>query len=731
MQAEDWKTIKHTLLEALKLDSSRRWDYLDRANLSAELRAEVESLLAHENSAQDFMSVTASGFTREFFDESGHSANSLINQRVGIYEIVSELGFGGMGVVYLAMRRDGKFEQRVAIKMLKREFNTEKIRQTFKREKEILATLSHPNIAALLDAGTTDDGIPYLVMEYIEGEPIDKFCQGRKLSLNLRLKLFNKVCDTVALAHSRLVVHRDLKPSNILVTKDGEPKLLDFGISKLLDAEGDDAGAVTYLGAMTPQYASPEQIKGEPVTTATDVYSLGVVLFKILTGSLPYRLEKGANGNLLRGITEAAPTLPSEVAKSAENPKSEISIPKLEWSPISPSELKGDLDNIVLKALRQEPDRRYQSVEQFSSDIWRYVDGLPVLARPATFSYRASKFYGRNKVSVLASVVILISLFAGIAVAVSQANAAKAQARIAAEAQHQAEIETERAKAEKQKAERTSRFMQSFLEYANPRWYGRGKGRMNVTVREAIDDAAKRIDTELAGEPEVRADFHYTLGEVYTAQDKGDTALKHFRQSLDLYRQVHGEQNPRVARAIYYVSLFETKGEKAEALLRQAIAMMRQTEPDNVNLPYMLQSLAHWILLGEKQSRNESRLAEAESLILEARPLFVRHYGENHLATLSADGSLAKLAHTRGDLARAERIREELIGRYLQVQDGYSHMWALFYLAEIKLALGKGTEAETLFRQALAMGRRQWDSGDFRYHRLIKNISEARLAARK
>lgn len=440
MQPENWTTIKETLLEALKLDPSGRRAYLDSANLSAVVRAEVESLLTHEDSAKDLMSVTASGFTREFFDGDGLSTNALLNQIIGIYEIVSELGLGGMGAVYLARRRDGKVEQKVAIKMLKREFNTEKLRQTFNREKEILATLSHPNIATLLDAGTTDEGIPYLVMEYIEGEPIDKFCQNRQLSLNRRLKLFNKVCDTVSLAHRSLIVHRDLKPSNILVTKDGEPKLLDFGISKLLDDEAEDAGAVTHLGAMTPLYASPEQIKGEPVTTSTDVYSLGVVLFKILTGSLPFTLAKTTNGNHLSELTGTKPTLPSEAARSEPSASAGGSQPRphpptdaggSEKSPISPSELTGDLDNIVLKALRKEPLRRYQTVEQFSADIWRFVDGMPVLARPATLRYRASKFYGRNKVGVMAAILIVGSLFLGIAVAFSQAKAAREQARIA------------------------------------------------------------------------------------------------------------------------------------------------------------------------------------------------------------------------------------------------------------------------------------------------------------
>ena len=259
---------------------------------------------------------------------------------------------------------------------------------------------------------------------------------------------------------------------------------------------------------------------------------------------------------------------------------------------------------------------------------------------------------------------------------------------------------------------------------------------MDVTVREAIDDAAARIDTELADAPEVRADLHYTIGEVYRTHGEYERSHRHFRQSLDLYRQVHGEQHPKVARGIYYFSItmhgIGSGIEEAEPLLRQGIALMRQTDPENVNLPYMLQSLAHWIMSGERESRNESRLAEAESLILEARPLFVHHYGENHIATISADSSLATLALTRGDLARAESMREELLRHYRQVDEGgYNHIWALFYLAEVKLRLGKETEAETLFEQALEMGRRSWGTNDPRFERLVRYINQARAAARR
>lgn len=736
MHAENWKNIKDVLLEALSLDASERRHYLEAADISFEVREEVKSLLAFEQESKDLMHLSAVEFSKGFF--AADNENTLIGQKVGVYEIVSELGIGGMGAVYLATRIDGKFEQRVAIKLLKRELNIEKIRRNFAREKEILATLAHPNIATLLDAGTTDDGIPYLVMEYIEGVSVDEFCRSRNLSLTARLKLFNKVCEAVAFAHRNLIIHRDLKPSNILVTADGEPKLLDFGISKLLDAKTEDAN-ITNIGAMTPQYASPEQLKGEPVTTATDVYSLGVVLFKILTGTFPYHSKNKTNGTLLGDTTQLAPTLPSEAAlrsdrsavagglfTSQKNPPATAE--RSDLSPVSPSELKGDLDNIILKSLCGEPERRYQTVEQFCADIWRFVDGLPVLARPAAFSYRASKFYQRNKVSVAAAALILISLCAGIAVALTQAGRATAQARIAVEQRDAAQRASAR-------AERTSRFMQSFLEYANPLWYGRGKGRYDITVREAIDDAATRIDTELADEPEVRADLHYTLGIVYSSHGENEVSFRHMRQSLDLYRQAYGEQHPKVARGLYYVSMgMYREGENEEevmTMLRQGIAIMRQTEPENVNLPYMLQQLANWIMKGERRSRNRIRLAEAESLILELRPLFIRHYGENHIATITADGSLTTLAFTRGDFVQAESMREKLLARYRQAgESDYSYIWALTFLGETKLALGKQSEAETLFAQSLELGGKYWGANDFRLKQLIEYISQVRAAAR-
>jgi eukaryotic-like serine/threonine-protein kinase len=717
MEADNWKTIKGLLLEALRLDPQARAAWLDHAVITAEARAEVESLLALEAEARDFMSLPAGEFSADIFASAEDDV--LIKQRIGAYEIVSELGCGGMGAVYLARRADGKFEQTVAVKMLRREFNTDRLRRTFAREKDILAALSHPNIARLLDAGSTGDGIPYLVMEYVRGEPLDKFCHRRRLSLDARLTLFGKVCEAVAYAHRNLVVHRDIKPGNILVNENGEPKLLDFGISKLLGAGSADAAGVTQLGALTPLYASPEQVRGEPVTTASDVYSLGVVLFKVLTEELPYRAAEKTNGDLLREITESAPRLPSAAAQA----------------PVTTSQLKGDLDNIILKSLSKEPARRYQTVEEFSADLRRFAEGLPVLARPATLSYRAAKFYGRNKVSVWAVALILISLCAGLVAALWQARAARVQARIASEARAAAELETVRVREQKERIEKTSRFMQSFLNYANPHWSGLGsrdEGRTDFTVREALQDVVTRMDTELADSPEVRADLHYTIGEVYAGSGDAERAFQHLRQSLDLYRQVHGDEHPKVARGMYYLMFYETDLQKAEAQLRQGISIMRRTDPENVNLPYMLQTLGEWIVKAERERRDVTRLAEAESLILEAKTLFTRQKGESHGATVSTDNSLVRLALVRGDLAEAESISKEVLRRFQQTSPGsYEHISALVYVGEVKLRQGKAAEAEAFFRQALELARRRWSANDHRLVALVNYVNQARATVAK
>ena len=334
--------------------------------------------------------------------------NHWIGRRVGPYRIQKLLGRGGMGAVFLANRDDDQFRKNVALKLLRFDTDDPTILARFRNERQILAALDHPNIAALYDGGSTEEGLPYIVMEFVVGETVTGYCESQHLSIPGRLQIFCQVCDAVQYAHQKLIVHRDLKPGNILVTRDGVPKLLDFGIAKLLLAPellGNDAPRTqTGLCAMTPDYASPEQIRGEVVSTATDVYSLGAVLYEVLTGQRPHRLTSYDLNELHKEICDSDPRTPSTVGGAA---------------------LKGDLDTIVLKAMHRDAARRYRSVEQFSEDILRHLQHRPVLARPDTIRYRVSRFASRNRWGIAAGAAILISLGAGTAVSLSQASAAR------------------------------------------------------------------------------------------------------------------------------------------------------------------------------------------------------------------------------------------------------------------------------------------------------------------
>jgi non-specific serine/threonine protein kinase/serine/threonine-protein kinase len=413
--------MNQIVADALEQEAS-----VDRAALIAErcgndraLLREVESLLEQTTDSFENFAESATESLRQ-------KMSSLTpGQRVGAYAIVRELGRGGMGAVYLAQRADGAFEKQVAIKVLKRGTDTDEVLRRFQSEREILARLNHPNIAGLLDAGTTDDGLPYFVMDYVDGKPITRYADEHGLSLTERLNLFRVVCSAVGYAHQNLIIHRDLKPNNVLVTNEGEVKLLDFGIAKLMqqvESEQLDV-TVTMLRVMTPEYASPEQVKGEPVTTVSDVYSLGVFLYELLTGERPYKFTRRTPDVITKAICEQEPERPSTaVARATPKSKFEIRDSKT---------LRGDLDNIVLKALRKEPERRYRSVDQFSGDIRRHLEGLPVQARQDTAAYRASKFVQRHKLGVVAAGLVALALVGGTITTAWQAHETRLEKTLA------------------------------------------------------------------------------------------------------------------------------------------------------------------------------------------------------------------------------------------------------------------------------------------------------------
>ena len=433
---ERWQVIRRVFHDAVDLPAGERDDFISRAAAGDEsLRIEVESLLASHDRAASF--IESSGDQASTIALEPPTTDETIGRRVGAYKIVREIGRGGMGAVYLGARADDEFSKRVAIKLIRTGMNTEFVVRRFLSERQILANLDHPNIARLLDGGTTEEGLPYFVMEYIEGQAIREYCDTRRLSNEERLKLFQEVCSAVQYAHQNLVIHRDIKPGNILVTADGTIKLLDFGIAKLLAPGPGRDETTAAVRVMTPDYASPEQARGDPITTSSDVYSLGVLLYELLTGHQPYRVASGSPADIIRAICEQEPDKPSTAVARIETIPSGEGDTSVTVTPESVSkarcsephklrrQLEGDLDNIVLRAMRKEPQRRYASAEQLSEDIRRYLEGLPVIARKDTFSYRTGKFVRRHKAGVAAAALIALTLVGGIISTTRQTQVAR------------------------------------------------------------------------------------------------------------------------------------------------------------------------------------------------------------------------------------------------------------------------------------------------------------------
>jgi non-specific serine/threonine protein kinase/serine/threonine-protein kinase len=447
VKPERWPQVREVLDRAIALPADERVSYLDEAcSGDADLRREVDSLLrSYDGAGGTFLEDPVADLGGAILDMGARP--NRIGRRIGVYQIMEEIGRGGMGEVYRAARADGQYTKEVAIKLVRGGFDGGSLSERFRNERQILASLDHPNIARLLDGGS-DDGIPYLVMELIEGTRIDLYCDERRLAVTDRLHLFRQICAAVQYAHQRLVIHRDLKPSNILVTREGSPKLLDFGIATILDRA--DRAHTTRAGPMTPEYASPEQIRGEPITTASDVYALGIVLYELLTGRSPYVCETRSPLDLARAVCEtdlvrpSAAVLRPPLAREGDGGRSPAPEELSGCREGSPARLRrrlaGDLDAIVLKSLRKEPARRYSTVDQFSEDIRRHLEGLPVAAAKGSLRYRAGKFVTRHKLAMAAVATVLLAVLGGAYSTWRQARIARRQAAIA---------ESERARAER------------------------------------------------------------------------------------------------------------------------------------------------------------------------------------------------------------------------------------------------------------------------------------------
>lgn len=656
----------------------------------AQLRDEVMRLLRAHDRSSGILEESAVEFVGPILSDSPIvDADLPLVVRIGPFRIVREIGHGGMGTVFLAVRDDAQFQQRVALKLVRAADASSAFVPRFLEERRILAMLEHPGIARLLDGGVTPDGAPWFAMEVVEGDPIDRFCDARLLTVSERIALFLRVCDAVQFAHQHLVVHRDLKPANILVTPDGQVKLLDFGIARLLDTSGADEGAshtLTALNAMTPEYASPEQVRGLPVGTATDVYALGVLLYQLLAGVRPFDLRGRTAAEAERLICDTEPAAPSATFTSgraaADDSQRQRGTVRRSTPDRLRRKLRGDLDLIILKTLSKEPSRRYVSAAALADDLRRYVEGLPISARPPGTTYRLRRFIRRQRGPV-AAVLVLILLLAGAAVRERTLRA--------------------RAEAEARKALAVEEFLVSVFDLADP--FARPDERgSDISARTLLDRGAARLGTELDGEPAVRAELRGVLGRVFTSMGLFDRAVPLLEQALAERRSLYGASHPSVAEALDRLGVAlgrQNRFDEAERLLREAHDMRRRVLGEDH--PATAASLGHlaWLL----QERND--LDGAEPLFLRAVQILETQRGGNDIALADALGNVALLKWMRGDYTAADsiyRIAWDIQQRTL----GENHprtAQTLHNMAQAAQMLGLTARADTLYRAALAAKR--------------------------
>jgi serine/threonine-protein kinase len=671
MDVARWTQIQTLFDAALERPPDEREAFLQTACADApDLLAEVQSLLAADADAHpllDSLALDALALPPDLLPDGILPAEG---EHVGPYRIVQPLGRGGMGAVFLAKRADGQFEQQVALKLIRSGAASTRIVRRFQSERQILARFNHPHIARLFDGGLTDDGRPYFAMEYVDGEPLDRYCDARDASVDERIRLLRTVCDAVQYAHRRLVVHRDLKPSNILVTDDGTVKLLDFGIAKMLTGE-DDAltdPALTQTGhaVMTPAYAAPEQLRRAPVTTATDVYALGVVLYELLAGGRPYDLSGCSPAEIERVVCEQAPDPPSTVAPPARR-----------------RGLRGDLDTIVMKALRTEPERRYASADQLADDLRRHLDGRPVAAQPDTLRYRATKFVQRHRqgVAAAAAVVVLIAALVGFYTA-----------RLAQE--------RDRARIEAATATQVADFLRDVFKSSDPA--ARGD---TVSVRTVLARGGRRIDTELAGQPAVQARLLDVIGEVYLNLGRFDAAQPLLERALALRRETLGERHADVGHSLDHLALLHEKRgayDEAERLNREALALRRALHgPDHPAVAESLNRLAGLLM-------HQGRYKAAEPLYRESLSIRRQLLGDDHEEGAITRSDLALLLNRRGQFEEAEAYVRRALAVHRRNYDGKPHpnlAATLSVLGNILENRERYADAEAAYREALATSR--------------------------
>jgi len=650
---KQWQRLKEIFNGALEREGKQRVEYInEKCGADRELFDDVLALMKAYNQPgavdRSLEQLRTSAFS--------HMENAAEpGKHIGPYRITDELGYGGMGMVFLAERADGEFEQTVALKLLRNGITSEEQIRRFRFERQILATLNHENIARLYDGGITEDGQPYFAMEYVEGRPIDEYCDARNLSLKQRLNLFLEVCDAVQYAHRNLIVHRDLKPGNILVTDEGKVKLLDFGIARILTSDNDlsETEPLTQPGMfpVTPSYASPEQIRGESINTSSDIYQLGVVLYELLTGIRPYEINGRTPGEIERIICEEEPRRPSTAIirfqsrpgnKNGRNTESNGRAGRSDVKQLS-RRLSGDLDTVVMKALHKETERRYVSIEQFASDIGKYLSGKPVSAYPDSWSYRTGKFVQRHRLSVaaLAGVIALLVVYAVTVTWYSQRTQAALE-----------EAERERAK-----SDQVVEFLMGMFEASDP---AESLGDA-VTAREFLQRGIERAEV-LSGQPEVQAKMFDVVGNVYINLGQFTSAEKNLRKAVELKQNYFGSNHPKVA----------------HSLNNLAVALTRQ-----------------------------SRFDEAAFFHREALSIQIEHFGEEHpevAHTLSLLGARIPLV----GIEKAGKLRERAleIRRAAYGPDNLIVASSLMDVGKIKRSQALPHEAKAAYREAIEIQNR-------------------------
>ena len=684
MDIRRWQLIQEVLDVALETDPARWSDVLgERCNGDPELQREVESLLARLDTAKGFLDAPPAAAAAAFVADSRDAIDNDLNvgRRIGPYRLVRQIGHGGMSRVYLADRADGGFEQQVTVKLLRAGMDSPSDIERFRVERQILARLNHPNVAKLLDGGVTADGVPYLVMEYVEGETIDRYCKRCQLGLRERLALFLTILDATQYAHRNLVIHRDLKPANILVTTDGVVKLLDFGLAKMLEldpATSGDAMTGTAQRWMTPEYAAPEQIRGEPVSTVTDVYQLGAVLMELLTGSLPFGRRGRSAYELERAILNDDPAPPS---------------------------LSGDLDAIILKALQKEPENRYASVDAFADDIRRHISSHPVHARPPSAVYRTQRYLRRHRIEVIAAAGIALTLIIGTVVSFTAARRALA-------ARHNAE-------AASNESEAVTTFLLDLFKANTPD----EPGTDSITARELLRRGVARAE-RLQGQPDAQARLFETTGRIDQRLGRYAEGQALIERALAVRRSAHGTFSPDVANTLLVVSEgYQRLGRisAADSAAREALTIQERILPtDDARIATTLDQLASVDMYRGDVEAAASHLRR--SLDVRSRAL-----GANDTLTALSHLSYGSLLSRTGHATDAEREFRQALAIYERAH-GSNHAQVAQSLLQIAYVISddsaRWNEAEPLYRKALAIRRRVYGDQNLWVANAVHDFSE-------